>query len=67
MAAANRLTLSPELELERIIPLDQVSELSSESTDTIKRNHPDKIIRLSKRRLGMRLKDALRLAHRPLA
>jgi hypothetical protein len=67
MAAANRLTLSPELELECIITLDQASELSSESKDTIKRNHPDKIIRLSKRRLGMRVRDALRLGKRPIA
>ena len=57
----NYVTLSAELELERIVPLQQAAELRSTSVDTLKRRHPDKIIRLSPRRNGMRLRDALML------
>jgi hypothetical protein len=53
--------LSRELELERVIGLLQVRDLSGLSVDTIKRNHADKIIQLSKRRRGMKLKHALSL------
>ena len=67
MAATTRRTLSPELELECIVSLDQASEMSSASKDTIKRNHPDKIIQLGKRRLGMRVRDVLQLGARPTA
>lgn len=55
----------PELtpiELERIVSLEEASRLSSESVDTILRNHRDKVIQLSPRRLGMRVKHVLRLA-----
>ena len=51
--------LSRELELKRIIPLPEAARLQSTSVDTLKRNHPTKIVRLSPRRLGMRLGDAL--------
>jgi hypothetical protein len=54
--------LNREFELDRFVPLAQVSELSTLSRDTIKRNHREKIIRLSPRRLGMRLRDALMLS-----
>jgi hypothetical protein len=53
------IKLSPELELERIVPLQEAAKLQSTSVDTIKRRHRDKIIELSPRRLGMKLKDAL--------
>jgi hypothetical protein len=55
----------PELtaiELARIAPLDEAARLSSLSEDTIKREHSDKLVRLSPRRLGMRVRDALMLA-----
>jgi hypothetical protein len=47
------------LELRKIIPLAQVTELTTLSEDSLKRHHADKIKRLSPRRLGMRLGDAL--------
>jgi hypothetical protein len=53
--------LPAELALERIITLGEAEDVSSMSQDTIKKNHPDKLIRLSERRLGMRLRDALML------
>jgi hypothetical protein len=54
-----RVQLSPEIELRRVLPLEQATEITNLSRDTLKRNFPDKIIRLSPRRLGMRLSDAL--------
>jgi hypothetical protein len=50
------------IELERIVPLDEAAQLSSVSEDTLKRNHRDKLVRLSPRRLGMRVRDALMLS-----
>ena len=58
----NHIRLSPERELDRILPLEQAAEVSSLSADTLKRRHLDKLIRLSPRRLGMRLRDALMLS-----
>jgi hypothetical protein len=55
----NRAKLSPEQELRRIIPLEQVAELRACSVDTIRRTMADKIIKISERRVGMRLGDAL--------
>jgi hypothetical protein len=57
----SRFQLSPALELERIVPLKQVIEFTTLSRDPIKRCHKDKLIHLSPRRLGMRLRDALML------
>jgi hypothetical protein len=56
--------LSPEHELNRILSLAQAAEVSSLSPDTIKRRHPDKLVHLSPRRLGVRLRDALMLSDR---
>ena len=53
--------LPEELALKRIVPLKQAAEVSSLSEDTLKRRFPDKIIKLTQRRLGMRLADALLL------
>jgi hypothetical protein len=53
--------LPPALELERIINLQAAEEVSSLSVDSLKRHHADKIIEMSPRRLGMRLRDALML------
>ena len=55
----NRITLSPELEQARIITLQEAARLSSISVDSWKRNHRDKIIQLSQRRLGVKLADVL--------
>jgi hypothetical protein len=54
-----RVQLSQEMEMRRVLPLEQATEITNLSRDTLKRNFPDKIIRLSPRRLGMRLSDAL--------
>jgi hypothetical protein len=55
------------LELERIVPLKDGAELQSTSVDSIKRNQADKVIRLGPRRLGIRVRDALKLPDPPNA
>ncbi len=45
----------------RIVPIPEAARLSSLSVDTLNRNHRDKFVRLSERRFGMRLRDALML------
>jgi hypothetical protein len=55
----NRIALSPELEQGRIITLQEAAKLSSISIDSWKRNHKDKIVKLSPRRLGVKLADVL--------
>ena len=57
--------LSPEFELERIISLQTTEKVSGLSADSWKRHHADKIIKMSPRRLGVRLRDALMLSKRP--
>ena len=52
-------TTDNDIALARIVSLREASELAGISEDTLRRIHGDKIIRLSPRRLGMRLKDAL--------
>jgi hypothetical protein len=54
--------LSPDLELQRIITLQEAEKISSLSSDSWKRHHSDKIIEMSPRRLGVRLRDALMLS-----
>lgn len=51
--------LPDELKFDRIISLREAEQISSLSADSWKLNHPDKIIRLSPRRVGVRLRDAL--------
>jgi hypothetical protein len=53
--------LPPEWELDQIISMQEAEEISSLSVDSLKRHHADKLIALSPRRLGMRLRDALML------
>jgi hypothetical protein len=48
------------IELERIVSLREAARLRGVSVDTIKRNHPTKIIRLSQRRLDAALAEAQR-------
>ncbi len=57
--------LPPDLELDRIITLEEAEKVSSLSADSWKRNHPDKIVELSPRRLGIRLRHALMLRKTP--
>jgi hypothetical protein len=47
------------LDLERVIPMAEAERLSSLSADIWYREHADKLIQLSKRRIGVRLRDAL--------
>jgi hypothetical protein len=62
-----RVQLSPEQELRKILPLEQAAEITNLSPDTLKRRHATLILRLSPRRLGMRLADALAIGERPVA
>jgi hypothetical protein len=50
-----------ELQLERIVSLEQAAELSGLSPDTWRRRFPEKIKRLSPRRVGVKLREALML------
>jgi hypothetical protein len=47
------------LELHRIVSLQKASQLSGLSPDSLRRHHADRIVRLSPRRSGMRVIDAL--------
>jgi hypothetical protein len=49
------------IELNRIVPLAEAVQLSSLSDDVWRREHADKFVWLSPRRIGVRLKDALML------
>ena len=45
------------IELERIVPLDEVVRLTSLSEDSLRRHHAHLIRKLSPRRNGMKLRD----------
>jgi hypothetical protein len=51
------------LELESVKKMPVVEEITSLSADTIRRTYPEFIIKLSPRRDGMKLKDALAIAN----
>jgi hypothetical protein len=53
--------LPPGLAGERVLTLDQVSELTTLSIDTLTRAYSDKILYLSPKRRGMKLKHAVSL------
>ena len=57
----------PALELLRLAPMDEAARLSSLSPDTLEREHSDKVKKLSKRRNGMRVLDALMLRESDIA
>lgn len=67
--APKMMPLSREAELDRIVSLDEAAELQSSSRDSVIREDrarvaagkPSRIIRLSDRRVGIRLRHALRL------
>jgi hypothetical protein len=50
------------IEGERIVSLTEASRLAGVSIDTLKRRHGDKIVRMSEKRIGMRLRHVLGLA-----
>jgi hypothetical protein len=59
------LTKLSAIELARIIPLAEAARLSSLSDDVWRREHADKLIKLSPRRVGVRLADALMIRRSP--
>jgi hypothetical protein len=61
MSPTDDFKLPPKLELDRIITLQEAEQVSSLSPSSWKRNHRDKIVELSPRRYGVRLRDALML------
>ena len=58
-AVEELLATMPPLELLRIAPMPECARLSGLSEDTLERHHADRIKRLSPRRKGMRVIDAL--------
>jgi hypothetical protein len=68
MPLTNRkVELRPDLELLRVLPVREAAEVAGISLDTLRRNHPDIILKLSTRRVGVRLRDALAIGGRPVA
>jgi hypothetical protein len=57
----NLLPKLSALELLRVAPMDEASRLAGASEDTLRRHHSDKIVKVSPRRDGMRVVDALML------
>lgn len=55
------LAMLPPLELLRIVEMTEAERLSSLSVDQLTREHSDKVVKLSKRRNGMRVAHALML------
>jgi hypothetical protein len=45
----------------RVVPIREAAQLAGVSEDTLRRRRADKIIQLSPRRQGMRVRDALML------
>jgi len=59
MSTRDSFKLPTALELDRIISMRDAEKVSSLSVDSWKRHHADKLVELSPRRLGVRLRDAL--------
>ena len=58
---ARLLAMLSPLELLRIVEMQEAARLSSLSADQLTRDYPDLVVRLSKRRNGMRVAHALML------
>jgi hypothetical protein len=58
-ATKRRYQLPLALELERIVTLREAHEISGLSPDAWRDNYPELIVRLSPRRLGIKLKHVL--------
>jgi hypothetical protein len=54
--------LPTAVQLMRIVTLQQAAKLAGVSKQTLLRAHPDKIVRPSPGRIGMRVRDALMIA-----
>ena len=51
--------MSPEIESKRLVSIQEAARLMSISTDTVRRQFGPKLVRVSRRRLAMRLHDVL--------
>jgi hypothetical protein len=60
-AIRRRFELPKELQGERIVSLQVASEISGLSVDAWKDNYPELILRLSPRRLGVKLRHVLNI------
>ena len=47
------------VELERVVTLNEAVQLTSLSEDTLRRRYPSRIVSISPKRRGMRLRDVL--------
>jgi hypothetical protein len=56
------LTKLTPIELLRVASMQEAAHLSGLSPDQLAREHPDKVMKLSTRRLGMRVAHALLLS-----
>jgi hypothetical protein len=54
-------TVALDIELMRIVSINEAARMRGVSTDTIRREFKDKMIRISKGRVGLRLRDVLAL------
>jgi hypothetical protein len=61
-ATAEKTSELPLVERLRIISLAEAARLAGISEDGLRRHHPEKLIRLSPRRVGMRVGDALMIS-----
>jgi hypothetical protein len=60
--AKTSTSLSADLSQHRVLPLAEASAVTSLSQDALRRNHGDKIVRLSARRQGISLENTLKIA-----
>jgi hypothetical protein len=60
---ADLIKSMPAIELLRVAPMAEAERLSGLSEDSLQRHHSDKIKKLSPRRRGMRVIDALMIAN----
>jgi hypothetical protein len=61
MSADQEPQLSP-LELMRVAGMAEIERLTGLSHDVITKHYADKLVRVSPRRIGMRIKDVLAIA-----
>ena len=66
-ASTRRYRLPPELEGEKIVSLREAYELTGLSPDAWRDHYPHLILRLSPRRLGIKLKHVLGVGQEPAA
>jgi predicted DNA-binding transcriptional regulator AlpA len=60
MGDAKEKTERPSwLDLERVIPLPEVTAITSLSRDSLDRHHRDKYVRLGPRRIGIKMRNVI--------